>query len=61
MYGLMTGRGNPVVDGETLWMFEGVEGWRIEEGKRADEKAVVEGRLERFERFEKWSILTDEE
>lgn len=55
VYSLMTGHDNLVVDRETLWMWDGPEGYRLQEEKLADEEAVREGM------FEKWPVLRDEE
>lgn len=55
VYSLMIGRDNPVVDRETLWMWDGPEGYRLREQKFSDEQAAREGM------FEKWPILKDEE
>ena len=55
VYELMTGCENPVVEREMVWMWDGPEGNRLREKKWADEKAVREGR------FERWPVLGDEE
>lgn len=55
VYELMTGLASPVVDRETLWMWDGPERCRLEEEKRGNEEAVEKGR------FDNWPVLRDEE
>jgi hypothetical protein len=55
IYELMTGCESPVVDCETLWMWDGPEGDRLRAEKTENEETVRNGR------FEGWPVLRDEE
>jgi hypothetical protein len=51
----MTGCVSPVVERETLWIWDGPEGDRLREEKRENEELVRKGR------FEDWPVLREEE
>ena len=55
VYELMTGCANPLVDCETLWMWDGPEGDRLRVERMENEMLVKKGR------FEDWPLLREEE